>query len=258
MEKQTILGFDFISAHQVEEVATILINTKEHNRNNALPFLITPNAAQIVEFEKKEKKLKEKLSKAAFILPDGQPIVWLSKMLGKPLKKRLTGSDLFPALWKLVQSESKRAYFIASHLELKERIEQEYPLAKVYVPPFFDAQDENTLNKIIAETSDEIVQWQPQFIFVGLGFPKQELISLYLYQKMITQTEKPLFLLLGASFEFYYQLKSRAPRWIQNIGFEWLYRFAQEPKRMWRRYTIGNIAFIIICLKELLKKNKKS
>jgi N-acetylglucosaminyldiphosphoundecaprenol N-acetyl-beta-D-mannosaminyltransferase len=101
---------------------------------------------------------------------------------------------------------------------------------------------------------------QPEFVFLGIRFPKQNRIALgmmgYDYATgELTDTDKqiPLFLLLGASYEFYLNLKKRAPVFWQKIGMEWFYRFTQEPGRLFRRYFIDDIQFFPIVWKERKK-----
>jgi N-acetylglucosaminyldiphosphoundecaprenol N-acetyl-beta-D-mannosaminyltransferase len=92
-----------------------------------------------------------------------------------------------------------------------------------------------------------------RFLFIGISDPKQSLISKKI-DELINLGNKDIYFstaLLGASFEFYLGKSKRAPQWMQQCGLEWLYRFALEPKRLWRRYTIDNFKFLMLALKEL-------
>ena len=97
------------------------------------------------------------------------------------------------------------------------------------------------------------------YVFLGLSFPKQEILAMKLDQKLTEMGfRKPvLFLLLGASYEFYFGMKKRAPSFFRKTGLEWLHRFAQEPGRMWKRYTIGNAKFLWLSIQELIKKRPR-
>jgi N-acetylglucosaminyldiphosphoundecaprenol N-acetyl-beta-D-mannosaminyltransferase len=93
-------------------------------------------------------------------------------------------------------------------------------------------------------------------VIIGISFPKQDILALNIYNRLkeLNANRIPLFCMLGASFEFYLKLKKRAPVFLQKIGFEWLYRFSTEPKRLFKRYFIDDVAFLPILFKEFLKK----
>jgi N-acetylglucosaminyldiphosphoundecaprenol N-acetyl-beta-D-mannosaminyltransferase len=126
----------------------------------------------------------------------------------------------------------------------------------VCTPTFFDPTDEAYIKFLAQDVCQLLTAQNSQFLFVGLGDPKQSLIGIQvaqLYEKQ--HLGKPLVIAyLGASFEFYHGYKSRAPQWITQLGLEWLYRFYKEPKRLWKRYTVGNIRFLSLAFKELFKK----
>jgi N-acetylglucosaminyldiphosphoundecaprenol N-acetyl-beta-D-mannosaminyltransferase len=126
-------------------------------------------------------------------------------------------------------------------------LKQEYQNCNCYVPPYFQTSTQEYLT-IKKEIQTLIKLHQPEFLFIGLGFPKQEILAKDLYMEL--NNNFPLTLLLGASFEFYTNEIKRAPKWIQQIGFEWFYRFLQEPKRMFKRYFIDDVKFISLVYKE--------
>jgi N-acetylglucosaminyldiphosphoundecaprenol N-acetyl-beta-D-mannosaminyltransferase len=140
--------------------------------------------------------------------------------------------------------------------EVKTKLEAEYPSASSYIPPFFDATKEEVETE--AQKIFPLIQQQaPDFVFLGLRYPKQEMLIVNLHEKLKASNAKmPLFFNLGASYEFYTGMKSRAPKWMQNIGMEWLHRFLSEPKRTFKRYFYDDLYIFILFLKEL-KKNKK-
>jgi N-acetylglucosaminyldiphosphoundecaprenol N-acetyl-beta-D-mannosaminyltransferase len=95
-------------------------------------------------------------------------------------------------------------------------------------------------------------------VFLGLNFPKQEKLGMHIAASLGDDAERSaLVLLLGASYEFYFGLKPRAPRWMRRYGLEWLHRFMQEPLRLWKRYTVDNLRFIGLALKELFRSSEK-
>jgi N-acetylglucosaminyldiphosphoundecaprenol N-acetyl-beta-D-mannosaminyltransferase len=189
-------------------------------------------------------------------LPDGMPIVWLSKLKGNPLQSRLTGSDLFPALWRRIKQQKIAATFILPNNEMADRFRRECNHCNCLVPDFFDANDKAYIAGFVQQSVEAIIQDNSEYIFLGLSFPKQEILAMEVSRKLeeAGYKKKVLFLLLGASYEFYSGLKKRAPAIYRKTGMEWLYRFMQEPGRMWRRYTLGNARFMQLAIKELFKK----
>ncbi len=177
--------------------------------------------------------------------------MWSSKILKKPLQSRLTGSDFFPLIWKRIKVENKKALLIVPSEKIAKKLEEEYAYCKCYVPPFFkveEAQYSGIKNDIL----ELLDSYEADFLFIGLGFPKQEILARDLYiSRLDNNLHMPLTLLLGASFEFYIGAVSRAPLWMQKIGMEWFYRFTQEPKRMFKRYFIDDMKFISLVLKEI-------
>jgi len=253
-----IFDFDFISDNDYQLTIDHIMSTENYGiEGNLYPFLITPNVDQIVKFsDPKLKDLRAFYEKSAYVFPDGQPIVWSSKFLKKPLKARLTGSDFFPQIWERIKVENKKALLIVPSEEISQKLKEEYEFCECYVPLFFKVKEEQ-YSKIKEDIIEVLTVFKPDFFFIGLGFPKQEILARDLYMKVSENNLKmPLTLLLGASFEFYIGAVNRAPKWMQKIGMEWFYRFLQEPKRMFKRYFIDDIKFISLVLKE--KRYNKS
>jgi N-acetylglucosaminyldiphosphoundecaprenol N-acetyl-beta-D-mannosaminyltransferase len=257
-----LFGLDFISA---QNHADIIEHMMDYRKNpdyvHKLPFVITPNADQIVKLDKAQHHaLKEKLTNALFILPDGYPIIWFSRLVRKPLKARLTGSDLFPILWQNAKRHSQKIFVIVSHESLGLKLKQDYDNTVYYAPPFFELQSA-IFDNVCQEIIDKIKDFKPQYVIIGIGFPKQEWLGLAIHNTLKEQAiPSPLFLCLGASAEFFIGIKKRAPLFLQKVGLEWLYRLLQEPKRMWRRYILGAIFLLRLYVKELKKEfsRKKS
>jgi N-acetylglucosaminyldiphosphoundecaprenol N-acetyl-beta-D-mannosaminyltransferase len=136
-----LFDLDFISAPNFTNIVDNIIDYQHTlDSENKLPFVITPNADQIVKLAQPEHKiLKAKLSKAQFILPDGQPIVWFSRIVRKPLKARLTGSDLFPLLWRKIKLQQQKILVVTSDETIGLKLKQDYANIVYYTPPFFEA-----------------------------------------------------------------------------------------------------------------------
>jgi len=240
-----LFDFDFISATDHYQFLDEMINYHAYlqNQQHKLPFVITLNADQLVRLaEPKNSILKQTLTQSLFILPDGQSIILFSRLVGKPLKQRLCGSDLLPLFWKSAKQEQKKLLLIVTSEQIGALLQADYANSVYYAPPFFNLDTQAAvLDKIIQDCVEMIKKIQPEYVLLGLGFPKQETIGIGIYTQLVQQKfdNFPLFLFLGASFEFYLKVKKRAPLWMQSWGLEWLHRLIQEPKRMWKRYLIG-------------------
>lgn len=132
---------------------------------------------------------------------------------------------------------------------IQERAKIDYPNLEVvtYSPPFkaeFTNEDSNTIVKVINETN-------PDLLWIGMTAPKQETWIWQHWQQLDIHCHVGT---IGAVFDFYAGTMKRAPLWMQRNGLEWLYRLAQEPRRLWQRYLLGNPIFIWYILKEELNK----
>lgn len=197
---------------------------------------------------KHDKVFSDVLMQSDYLLPDGQSIVWAKYILSNEKLHRITGFDLFEWEMNRINEINGRCFFLGSTNEILQSIKDkaliEYPNIEIdfYSPPYKEYFSEKE-NHIMIE---RINLFNPNVLFVGMTAPKQE--------KWVAENINSLYVnhicSIGAVFNFYAGNIKRAPRWMQNIGFEWLYRLTQEPKRMWKRYIIGNIKFTLTILKE--------
>lgn len=178
---------------------------------------------------------------AAIVLPDGGPLSSISRKRGFIDAERVTGPDLMGEIFRISEEKGYTHYFYGSTDEtlcaLKEKLSQKYPKLKilgVYSPPFNKQVILESNNKI-----DEINNLNPDFIWVGLGAPKQEK-WMYLHKDKISG----LMIGVGAGFDYYADNIKRAPKWMQENSLEWLYRLIQDPKRLFKRYMVTNTKFI--------------
>ncbi|MFN8283935.1 MAG: WecB/TagA/CpsF family glycosyltransferase [Chitinophagales bacterium] len=260
IKTQHIFNLDFVAADNFDEIIQTIIEQPIDDTH--FPVVITPNVDLTVHLNN-NLPILYRFQKARFILPDGAPIIWFSKLLGKPLKKRLAGSDLFPLIWKAIIAYKKSVFLIVPSEEVKAGLAKEYAAAQFYIPPFFDAIEkdvETEAQKILPL----LLQHQPDYVFLGLRYPKQEMLIINLHDKLknaesftrdsANKIKMPLFFNLGASYEFHTGLKSRAPIWMQKIGMEWLHRFLSEPKRTFKRYFYDDLYIFVLFVKEIFKK----
>ena len=174
-------------------------------------------------------------------IPDGGPLSSVGRKRGFSNMKRTTGPDYLKEVLKISEKEGYRHYFYGSTEEtlekLKKHLEDEYPGVKVagmYSPPFRALSEKED-----AEIIQMINQSDADFVWIGLGAPKQE------YWMAEHQGKVKGFMVgVGAAFDYLAGNISRAPMWMQKANLEWLYRLLQEPKRLFKRYFYTNTKFI--------------
>ena len=159
---------------------------------------------------------------------------------------------MFNVLWKRIVEEQKQSVlFITSTREVGAALQKEYAKANYWAPPFFTMDSIVSLESVIAKIYDNIIRQKPKYVFMGIGDPKQQYVGLEVFKRLKKQGEHiPVFLFLGASFEFHLNLRKRAPLLMRNLGFEWLYRFINEPRKLFYRYFVLGWLFIPLMLKE--------
>jgi N-acetylglucosaminyldiphosphoundecaprenol N-acetyl-beta-D-mannosaminyltransferase len=205
---------------------------------------------------KHDKQFKNVLKSSDILLPDGFPIVFAARLLGRSTTmKKIAGADLFHYEMKQLNQLTGSCFFLGASPEtlmnIKEKAHSDYPNVKVfcYSPPFkreFSKQDNA---KIISEINNV----KPDVLFIGMTAPKQE--------KWIYQNIKALNIgtacSIGAVFDFYAGMVKRPSKiWI-NLGLEWFIRMINEPKRLWKRYLIYSPLFFIDLFLCFLKFKKE-
>jgi N-acetylglucosaminyldiphosphoundecaprenol N-acetyl-beta-D-mannosaminyltransferase len=218
------------------------------NEDNPV-YVVTPNAAHIVLLQK-DKEFKEAYKKASLVLADGMSIFFVSKVLGVPLKDKCSGSDLFEEVCKICAKNNKSLFLLGgvkgSEKIAEQKLKQLYPSLGVfsYSPPRGFENDKEETKKII----DMVNNSQINVLIVCVGTPKSEKWLL----KNIDKMQISLACSFGSSLDYFAGVKKRAPLLWQRFGLEWFWRFVQEPRRLWRRYLIGNAMFIWLVFKEIL------
>ena len=203
----------------------------------------------------KNKIFKEAILSSHVLLPDGVSIVFAEAFINHRKIKKIPGEEIFKFEMKRLNSINGTCFFLGSNnnvlTSIVERASLEYPNVKVetHSPPFkkFFSKKEN--DKIIKK----INLIKPDVLFVGMTAPKQEIWSYQNFDKIKTQR----IIAIGAVFDFYAGTVSRSPQWLINLGLEWFFRMIKEPKRLWKRYLIGNLSFVLNIFKEKIKYLKK-
>lgn len=174
-------------------------------------------------------------------IPDGGPLSTIGQKRGYENMSRTTGPSLMGEVFKISAKKEYRHYFYGSKEETLEKLYQKlnenYPgiqIAGMYSPPFrpLTAEEDRAIIERINET-------KPDFVWVGLGAPKQER-WMAAHQGEING----LMIGVGAGFDYYAENIKRAPMWMQKSNLEWLYRLMQDPKRLFKRYLVTNTKFI--------------
>lgn len=217
-------------------------------------YVVTPNVDHIIQLERGG-ELIEAYKCADLILTDGKPLIWISKWYGTPIKEKISGSDLFPKLCALSMQKGYRMFFLGAAEGVAEKAAEKlitrYPGLQVvgtYSPPYGFDKNEEEMVKIQKMIKDA----HPHILIVALGCPKQEIFILHNRESL----RVPLSLGLGASLDFEAGNIKRAPKWMADHGFEWLYRITQDPIRLAKRYLLDDMKIFRLAIK--YKKARKN
>jgi N-acetylglucosaminyldiphosphoundecaprenol N-acetyl-beta-D-mannosaminyltransferase len=193
------------------------------------------------------------LRSADLVTPDGMPIVWMMRYMGVRHQDRVAGMDIFLALCQQAQAKNLSVLFLGSHTEIlsriKKRLDQEFPQLKIAAMeplpfrPLTEAEDEALVAKINATGA--------HIVLVSLGCPKQENWMAQHRGKI-----QAVMIGLGGVFPIYAGIHKRAPRMVRDLGLEWLYRWMQEPRRLWGRYVTTIPPFIWLATKQMLSSSR--
>jgi|SRR6185503_1146462 len=199
-------------------------------------------------------RTRDAINGAGLVVPDGMPIVWLVRQAGYPDQDRVYGPDLLLALCGLSQERGYSQFFyggkpgVASQLiaNLRRRF-QGLKVVGEYSPPFrpLTPEEDNAIVEMINRAN-------PDIVWVGISTPKQDIWMADHSQKLTAK----VCIGVGAAFDFHAGRVKQAPGWMQRSGLEWAYRLWQEPRRLWRRYVLGNPAFICLAALQLLGLRK--
>ncbi len=205
------------------------------------------NVAKLVN-ARKNPELKRSLEETDFTVADGLPVVWLSRLCGRPLPERVAGIDIMHELLKLADEKHYGVYFLGAKPEVVENVvdwtRRHHPGVRIagWRDGYFKEDQE-------LQVAESIRDSQADILFVAITPPKKE-IFLRKYSKMMGV---PVCHGVGGSFDVVAGVTRRAPRWMQKTGMEWFYRVMQEPGRMWKRYFVTNTTFIWLSMGEIAR-----
>ena len=190
------------------------------------------------------------LNASDLVVPDGTPLVWIARLKGHGIKRRVYGPDLLLAFCENCRGLPIRHFFYGGEAgvadQLAGELERRFPgtvVAGTYSPPFrpLTPNEDEAIVRNINDTS-------PDVIWVGISTPKQER---WMFEHR-GRLNAPVLVGVGAAFDFHSGRKRQAPRWMREHGLEWSYRLMQEPRRLWRRYILYGTEFVFWVTMDLL------
>jgi N-acetylglucosaminyldiphosphoundecaprenol N-acetyl-beta-D-mannosaminyltransferase len=249
----------FIETVRVAEVPVHAVDLQaaracvdEFIRARAPHYNIAINAAKVVEFQDDE-AMRAAIAGAHLLTADGQSVVWAARLLGQPLPSRVSGVDLMESLLAHAAHRGYSAYLLGAKQEIVEacvaKAQTLHPSLHIagYRNGYFRREDEAAIVAAVRAA-------QPDILFLGFGTPAKEYFMHRHYQALGV----PFVMGVGGSFDVFAGLVSRAPRWMQRAGLEWAFRLGQEPRRMWKRYLVGNTRFAWLIARDWFTRWSKS
>ena len=217
--------------------------------------LVTPNVDDIMKHQK-DKLFHNYASMADFSVCDSKIVRLSAKFLGTPLKETIPGSSFFPKFCEFHKNDNVKIFLLGAKdgvgeiakQKINKRIGREI-IVNTYSPPFGFEKNQKELDKII----ELLKNTKASVVLVGLGNPKQTKL-IYAIKDRLPNID--LWLALGATIDFEAGNIKRAPKILQNLALEWLYRLCKEPRRLYKRYLIEDMPFFFLLLKQKLGKYK--
>jgi N-acetylglucosaminyldiphosphoundecaprenol N-acetyl-beta-D-mannosaminyltransferase len=210
--------------------------------------VFTPNVDHIVMAED-DPRFRDAYGRASLVLVDGMPVLWASRLLRTPLVEKVSGSDLVVPLAQLAADSGWRVYLLGggpgSAATAAARLASEFGVNVVGHDAPVVSADGAAENE--AAVFSRIRRARPDLVLVALGAPKQE----FWIERARLSLGSAVAVAIGAGLDFVAGNLSRAPRWMCASGLEWLYRLAQEPRRLWRRYLVRDPRFLLVVARTL-------
>jgi N-acetylglucosaminyldiphosphoundecaprenol N-acetyl-beta-D-mannosaminyltransferase len=208
-----------------------------------VPVYVTASAVHLLMTAQSDPEARAATLGADLIVPDGQPLVWALRLLGRHLDARVYGPDLMAAYCRRSAGTGVRMYLYGGRSPealalLTRALLERFPGLRIvggHSPPFRELTDAER-DAVVADIDDS----GADVVWVGTGQPKQEKWM----ARMRPRLRAPVLVGVGAAFDFHAGLVPQAPPWMQSRGLEWVFRLWQEPRRLWRRYASDNPRFI--------------
>jgi N-acetylglucosaminyldiphosphoundecaprenol N-acetyl-beta-D-mannosaminyltransferase len=210
-------------------------------------------AVHAVMVSQGDAEMRAAVTGSSLTVPDGMPLVWAANLLGQSLRNRVYGPELMDRYCGRCAERGHRVWLYGgrdqgSLMQLALNLRRRHPGIEIvggYSPPFRPLTSEE--EDVIVEQINEA---RPDVVWVGIGVPKQEKWMARLRSRL----EAPVLCGVGAAFDFHSGRISQAPPWMQERGLEWIYRIAQEPRRLLPRYLSYNPAFVLAFARQLIRE----
>lgn len=212
---------------------------------------VVVNVDKLVKASRND-ELRRVINECALVNVDGMPVVWASHLLGKPLKERVTGFDLFEAIMQRSAEKGWRVFLLGANedvlIETCRVYQRRYPAVQIVGcrNGYWKPEEE-------AEVVEQIRYARPEILAVAITSPKKE----YFLNRYQITMRVPFAMGVGGTFDIVAGRTKRAPLWMQKSGLEWFYRFSQEPRRLFARYFIEDMRFFWLLLKEAVRQPSK-
>jgi N-acetylglucosaminyldiphosphoundecaprenol N-acetyl-beta-D-mannosaminyltransferase len=212
-------------------------------------YVCLTNVHSTVESQRSA-ELRAAVDDAFLSVPDGMPLAWILRRRGHVETEKVTGIEFIPLVASRGLEADLRHFFYggAPGVAVRAGLRLEQMIPGVHVvgaasPPFGD-----TPGWVKEELRDQVLRTRPHVLWVGLGAPKQEVWM----AQMAGELDVPIMIGVGAAFDYIAGSKPHAPPYLRHVGLEWLFRLAVEPKRLWRRYLLGNSTFVWLLVRQRL------
>jgi N-acetylglucosaminyldiphosphoundecaprenol N-acetyl-beta-D-mannosaminyltransferase len=235
--RANVLGVGVHAVDMRSAVQMIAEAVKEHR-----PGYVCATSVHGVMEAQHDSALRNVLSNAFLVVPDGMPTVWIGRLQGLRNMRRVFGPDLMLAVFGDPALRNCRHFLYGGDSgvaqELQASLQRRFPYAHIvgtYTPPFrpLNQSEDNELRELIQ-------QLHPDILWVGLSTPKQERFM----AEYLPRLDTTLMIGVGAAFDYHTGRLKDSPRWMKQLGLQWLHRLVQEPKRLWKRYLINNPLFL--------------
>jgi N-acetylglucosaminyldiphosphoundecaprenol N-acetyl-beta-D-mannosaminyltransferase len=250
-DRVDILGVGVSPIDLDDAIATIERWISERSRN----YVCITGVHGVME-SRRDQRLRRIHNEAGMVTPDGMPLVWLSRLLGKHRTERVYGPDLMRKMTAVSSQRGYRQFYYGGSEGVADKLKQgltaahpDLEVAGTYCPPFRALTPEEDQAAV-----DAINAARPHIVWVGLSTPKQE----FWMATHLGRVEAPVMVGVGAAFDFLAGTKRQAPLWMQRSGLEWLFRLCSEPRRLWRRYAYIVPGFAILAAGDLVRRAIRS
>ena len=226
----------------------------ERLRDGGVVF--TPNIDHIVKLQH-DPVFREAYRFADYRVCDSQLLLWVSKFINRPIKEKVSGSDLFPAFYNYYRTDNTVKIFLLGSSEGVAETAMAKINAKVGRQIVVGAHSPSFQFSDSWEESEAVVRLvnnsEATVLAIGVGAPKQEK---WLLRHSHRLTNIRVAMAIGATIDFEAGYTKRAPIWISSLGLEWLYRLMREPRRLWKRYLVEDVVFFRLLLSRYLAEKK--